>query len=144
MPHSSLHHEQISTSGITLSASMKYFSEKKSCVGFFFTERMLNETMNLGQTFVCLRGLPHWIATTGEGLLFPQKPNKLQINITVATIWLLCSLLYICASHPTHQVQMCFFQVGEVKDIITTQPIMHLKEEGVFQYSSQSTKSSSE
>lgn len=45
------------------------------------------------------------------------------------------------------QVQMCFFQVGETKDMtpkIITKYITDLKEENLFRYSSQNTKSSSE
>lgn len=88
MPHWSLYHEKNSTSGITLSASMKYLLEKKCSVGFFFFERMLNDIMNsLGQTFVCLRAYHTGFLLQEKSCFFPEKPNKLQINITVATIW---------------------------------------------------------
>lgn len=104
-----------------------FVREKVLCgLGFFF-ERMLNEIMNsLGQTFVCWRCLPSWIFITREEVLFSPKPSKLPISIRATTIWLPCSLLYLCTSHPMPHVQMCFFQVGEAKDlrskIITTQP----------------------
>lgn len=118
-----------------------------SIVWCFLFERMLNKIMNsLWQTFVCLLGLLHLIPSTEE-LLFPPKPTKLQINITLLP-FLACMFLHLCTSHPMLQVQKCFFQVGETKDmtpkIITTQYITDLKEEDLFQYSSQNTKSSSE
>lgn len=109
MPHSSPYKKN-STSGISLSASMKYLFENKYCVGFFF-ERMLNKIMNsLWQTFVCLVGLLHLIPST-ENLLFPQKPTKLQINITVTTIFglLLLAPLHISALASSANV---FFSSG--------------------------------
>ena len=53
---------------------MKYLLEKNvvQVFSFFFFESMLNEIMNLWQTFVCSRGLSRWIPTAEE-LLFSPK-----------------------------------------------------------------------
>lgn len=128
MPHSSLYHEKNSTRGITLSASMKYLLEKKCCVGwFFFFWKNVKWDYELLGTDICVLTMPtvldFYYKRRGG---FSPKPSKLPINIRATTIWLPCSLLYLCTSHPMPHVQMCFFQVGEAKDlrskIITTQP----------------------
>lgn len=67
----------------------------------------------LWQTFVCLLGtwfLLHLIPST-QDLLFPKKPTKLQINITVTTIFglLLLAPLHISAHASSANV---FFSSG--------------------------------
>lgn len=145
MPHSSLYKKN-SPSGISLSASMKYLFEKKYWVGFFLWKNV-KQAYELLMTDICMLTRPIALDSFYRRAAFYPQTNWAANKHYSDFHFLACFLLYLCTAHPALQLQMCFFQVGEAKDMtpkIIMQYTTDLKEEDLFQYSSQNTKSSPE